>query len=149
MATIVKECTSKSWADIQEHEDEVASSRSMSPLPKLSYALIASKGTVPSECIDKVDESDDDSDFIVVTRKRCEKKDMVKKCEGAVLQWAKTKGQVSKTKCNEDDEIICNRCSSPFVFNAKTKEKYTEKGWKAPKICKMCSQVRFEERKKN
>jgi hypothetical protein len=157
-------CASKSWADMQEdYEDEVASSRSLSPVAKPSYALIVSKGVDPCldfECLegsDSIDDSASDfSDFTVVSHK---KKNMAK-CESAILQWAKSKGRKEAgsrwplvdaylegqiNKC--DDEIICNRCSSPFLFNAKSKEKYAEKGWKAPKICKTCSQMRFEERK--
>ncbi len=146
-----------SWADMEDEED----ARSVSPATKLSYASIASKGVLAttnniyvstwgsdsefgSESVD--DSASDFSDFTVVSHKK-HNKQMLTKCENAVVQWAKNKGQISKpNKCNGDDEIICNRCSSPFIFNAKTKEKYAEKKWTAPKICKMCSQMRYEER---
>jgi len=70
------------------------------------------------------------------------KKHIQKKCEFAVLQWAKNK---KVSTCNIDEEIICNRCSSPFIFNVLSKKKYEEKGWKSPKICKSCSQMRYKE----
>jgi hypothetical protein len=112
--------------------------------------------------VDCGDNESDFSDFTVVRKKRTnktEKNDITKKCESAVLQWAKNKdikpqqypgNNVKKpiaTKCCGDEEIICNRCGLPFVYSAKTKEKYAEKGWKAPKICKPCSQMRFEDRR--
>jgi hypothetical protein len=145
---------------------EVSSTSSTSPAPpfpvKLSYASIASKGVVLASDAKRVtfcetasysepepDESGSDfSDFTVVTSRK--KKDMTKKCENAVLQWAaRSKGQAAQpvSKCSGDEELICNRCALPFIFNAKTKEKYVERGWKVPKICKVCSQTRFEERR--
>ncbi len=134
-------CISKSWADT-----ETASSSSSSSCPslKLSYASVASKGLVKCE---SVRDSVRDSDFIVVSHK----KDMEKKCESAVLQWAKNRSQSSKpsSKCiDNDDEIICSHCSTPFIFGVKMKERYTTNGWKAPKICKMCSQLRYEKKAK-
>lgn len=173
MATKI-ETVKCSWADMEDQDEEersIASSFSSSvsspSVQKLSYALIASKGVAvdnDNACDNTCGISDtasssasvddtvsDFSDFTVVSYK---KKQTMKKCESAILHWAKTKGQsqaqdrsrVTKpiSKC---DEIICNRCALPFVFNAKTKQKYAEKGWKTPKICKVCSQMRFEDRK--
>jgi hypothetical protein len=142
MATKITKC---SWADMEDENFEVPI------VKKLSYASIASKGVVIANDTKIVCEKtiDDDNDFIVVSRKQA-----MKKCENAVLQWAKTKGQGqgsrdSKcvTKCVTDEEIICNRCGLPFVFNLNMKQKYAEKNWKTPKICKVCSQMRFEDRK--
>jgi hypothetical protein len=127
------------------------------PVTKLSYVSIASKGVVIANNTTKADSGSKcetistDDDFTVVSKK---KKQTVKKCETAVLQWAKTKGQaqvVSKpvTKCDSDEEIVCNRCGLPFVFNKGMKQRYAEKGWKTPKICKVCSQMRFEDRASN
>lgn len=131
-------------------EDEEVSSSKICPVKKFSYATIVTKGifsdSVSDSVTDSVSISDSDSDFTVVSHAR--KRDMTKKCENAVFQWANNKGLVPKSE-KSCDEIICNRCSSPFVFPSKMKERYVEKGWVAPKICKMCSQIRFEERSKN
>ena len=157
MATTSDKCVS--WADMADEDDELLSLSSNDSnikqdikqdiKVKHSYASIASKGVVIANdakarfC--NISEPDF-SDFIVVSNK---KKDMTKKCENAVLQWAKNKGSTKTNACetNGDQEIICNRCALPFVLNAVTKEKYTERGWKMPKICKFCSQSRYEERK--
>jgi hypothetical protein len=77
-----------------------------------------------------------------------DKTEIAKKCENAVYEWAKCKNEniVSKKVC-DDEEIICKKCGIPFVFTKKTKDNYLYKGWNMPKICKICSQARYEERK--
>lgn len=162
-----------SWADMEDEECSIASNATPStPLTpsvcspvKFSYACIASKGVkcsevesvvetmhasseVESESVD--DNASDFSDFTLVRKKRSNKQDitkqdMTKRCESAVLQWAKNKSQ-EKRSCT-DEEISCTRCGIPFLFSTKTKQKYAEKGWKTPKICKVCCQLRYEDRK--
>ncbi len=134
-------CDSKSWADMDEWVVQTP----------CTYVSMASrnikKDQVEFERPDQSgsDDSSDFSDFTTIVSKK--KRDMTKKCENAVLQWAKNKGQTSKqfTKCCED--IICNRCSSPYIFTEKMKEKYAQNKWNTPKICKTCSQTRYAERK--
>jgi hypothetical protein len=107
-----------------------------------SYASIVSRSidndAEKKECVDNFD------DFVVVVSK---KKIMTKKCEDAVLEWVKNKGFDVEPKVCDDDEFICNRCALPFVVNQTMKIKYEQRGWKIPKICKVCSQNRFEERR--
>jgi len=150
MATNFIKC---SWADMQEeYESELESQNSASPStsptfssttfsPKLSYLAIVSKGVVmannPLEN-NQVDENpcDPNDGFTLVCKKK-----QIKKCENAVLQWA-------KNKSTTDEEIICVRCALPFLFNKHMKQRYNERGWKVPKVCKVCSQIRYEDRKK-
>lgn len=79
------------------------------------------------------------------------KKEMTQKCENAVLEWVEQRKRKTKKINTEsvpkDQKIICNRCSVSFIFTQESKEKYEKKGWKAPKICTVCSQERYEERK--
>jgi len=160
--------TSPNWADMEEEEDEKRSLSSSSPLvvAKLSYVSVVSKGisystgsystgsysgsysagSYPPISDLSLEDSDPDPDcscdFIAIKKKR----DI---CEKAVLQWAKNKNGVigEVVEIRYDEEIFCIRCAIPFIFTAKSKEKYDEKGWKMPKICKVCSQSRFKERK--
>jgi hypothetical protein len=126
----------------EEDTGPVISSVQKPSVQKPSYASITSKN-VPSSESDEC--AADFTDFTVV------KKKIMKKCETAVLEWAKRQTEKPISMCRDeelrDEELICNRCALPFVFSMKTKEKYAERGWKIPKICKICSQTRFEERK--
>lgn len=136
MATKSKQQTN--WADIEDENDSVISAASTPSIPstsstvstvKFSYAMIASKG-------------------VAIANDSCKKK-----CENAVIQWAKTNNNskstssVNKLRCG-DEEIICNRCAIPFVYTRETKQKNAERGWKTPKICKVCSHIRYQDRKK-
>lgn len=50
---------------------------------------------------------------------------------------------VTKKKVRGGD-IKCKTCGEFFVFDDKTRAKYAERGWCAPKVCKICSQKRYE-----
>jgi hypothetical protein len=148
-----------------EEEDSMSTSSTSSiPVEKLSYASATLKGVavvdnvsasdsafVSASVSASVSESIDDnvsdfSDFTLVSRK---------KCENALAKWAKNKQHISvKTvskpvvQCSLGDKhIICNQCDMSFIFTAKSKKKYDESNWKSPKICKVCSQMRYEDRK--
>lgn len=162
--------TDQCWADISDTSDTSDVSfpllvpSALTPVIKVkvnkpSYAFVAKTG-VPDDdtcaamrgsVCDSVQQdsaetgSSDFSDFTVVKSKSA-KKESIAKCESALTEWVKNKGSRSVTKCSSDEQLVCKRCSAPFVFSEQAKEKYAERGWKVPKICKPCSQARFEDK---
>jgi hypothetical protein len=84
-------------------------------------------------------------------------KDVAKKCEAAVENWLKTKKEeddgwtlASRPKpkrCTNNRMIICQACTMPFEYTEQMKQKYESLGWVIPKVCKACSQQRFEAKK--
>lgn len=121
---------------------------------KISYASIVSKGVGTtceynsendnSENEDSENEKDDSKydskydDFTLVSKKTKQKK-----FENVVMQWAEK--HKTEFKCTE--QLTCAQCNLCFFFGGKTKKNYIEKGWKTPRICKVCSQKRYNERK--
>jgi len=126
---------SKSWADL---EDEAEAAEAA----KLSYASVVKGWTSgESETGETGEDEDEGSEFTVVSYKRREKdrKQIEIAVTNAVNQWAMTFPQST-------EKLICSKCSNSFFFSVRMKEKYAEKGWKTPKICKSCSQLRYEKR---
>ncbi len=152
----------KCWADMEDEMEEVAMMPSLvkNEVKKgfASYAaavtcklltdanLVSCPTTAvscPTACSTAV--KDDDNDGFMIVKKK--EKEMKKKCETAVFEWAMNKGKVPSSTDTSND-IICCRCALPFVFNENMKMRYVQKGWKVPKICKICSQARFEEQQR-
>jgi len=84
--------------------------------------------------------------------------DLAKKCQDAVTNWINSKKAEDddawiivskKTKQTSSNTVImCVTCGLPFEYTQQMKKKYEERNWLAPKVCKICSQARYEEKKK-
>lgn len=135
--------------DLKREYEQLKKEKSNSKIAKRLKVLegVFAKFKVEGAVSDSVPDSvpDSSSDFTLV-QSRTKKKSSMAKCESALAEWARNKGSKPVVKCSGDEQIVCKRCSAPFVFGEKAKERYAERGWKMPKICKACSQARFEEK---
>lgn len=99
--------------------------------------------------------------------------DVAKKCEAAVANWFSTKSKndmsskmltqtwsdqsisSSSSSCSTTSVsslfklsspiIYCKLCDGEFEFTTKMQIDYKKRGWQFPKICKACSEKRFQE----
>ena len=83
--------------------------------------------------------------------------DVAKKCEAALEDWLKSKkseddgwtlaSKPKRCQARTSSMIVCQACTMPFEYTQQMKEKYEKLGWVKPKVCKACSQQRFEAKK--